>query len=334
MGIRVESGGFLTTVQDEGRYLGMASGFSTAGSMDQNAAMRANILVGNSKEAAVLEYAIIGPTLIFTSPNVIAFGGGLVTPKLNGSLIPNFVLAVERGDRLEIGQLRAGRYGYLAINGGVQVVPVLKSRSTSVLSHVGGFHGRRLESGDYLQTILPDCWPKPLPNHQDQWALTMKNSMQSAKQPVVIHITPGPQADWFSKETCATFVQNDYVVGQSSNRMGIRLKGDSIDTDELPEMLSEATVMGGIQVPRGGQPIILLADRQTTGGYPVIGVVVPKDLSMLVQLVPGQLLRFEWQSLRTSQQAEEASPWQMQPQISFTHRRVAAQIGRLFKAGE
>lgn len=331
MALKILSAGPLTTVQDQGRVATQSSGFSVSGVMDADAAAVANLLVGNDLEAAVLESSLQGPTLIFTQRSHFAVTGATASLTLNGQPIEAYrSYFAHRGDQLAIGHYTTGRFGYLAVAGGVRVPVVMGSRATSLKYHLGGFHGRQLQAGDFLLTVRDE-----LDHHQFQQAATYPYATDAVTP---IRVTPGPQYRDFPARYRQQFVQEPFEISQQSDRMGARLHGTAIDTSEVPEMLSEGTVLGGIQVPNDGQPIVLLADRQTTGGYPVIGVVASVDLPKLVQLVPGQRVQFQWFQTAESQkryQQDYGSPaaikkaHHFQTQTQFS-RGPASRIATLF----
>lgn len=296
MGIRVIDCGLLTTVQDFGRSIGLANGFSPSGVMDQDSASLANVVLDNDYQTPLLEYSVLGPTITFTTATVISISGATVHAKVNGNQVEmNRAFTVKRGDTLIIGPTIKGRYGYLAIAGGVKVPKVMKSYSTSLKYGLGGFKGRALRSGDYIKITVP---APSVSNLRQRQAIF---STYSDEPVVTIRVTKGPQYDQFDQNAKNQFFVHEYEISKDSDRMGIRLSGDALNVDNLTEMLSEATVLGGIQVPKSGQPIILLSDRQTTGGYPVIAVIASVDLSKTVQLTPGQKIKFELIDLALSQ---------------------------------
>ncbi|MTV81579.1 biotin-dependent carboxyltransferase family protein [Secundilactobacillus folii] len=294
MALKIISAGPITTVQDQGRTATQSSGFSVSGVMDFDAAGVANLLVGNDLDDAVVESSLQGPTLTFTQSSHFAITGATANLKLNGQPINAYrSYFAHRGDQLVVGHYSSGRFGYLAVTGGIQVPIVMGSRSTSLKYHLGGYDGRQLQSGDVLQTIRDE-----VDDHQFQQATPYSYVSDAVAH---IRVTAGPQYQDFPEQYRQQFVQHTFEMSQQSDRMGARLHGTPIDTSDVAEMLSEGTVFGGIQIPNDGQPIVLLADRQTTGGYPVIGVVARVDLPKLVQLSPGQQIRFQWISTAQSQ---------------------------------
>ncbi len=277
MTLTVESAGPLTTVQDRGRA-GLAHlGVPRAGPLDRPAAELANRLVGNGPDAALLELTWGGLELTSDAGAWVA---------VTGAEVPLYVDGAERGvdraewlpagGRLRLGTPTSGVRSYLAVAGGIDVAPVLGSRSTDTLAWVGP---PRVEDGATLPVGTPDGPPAAL---------------DTPRPPVrgPLRVTEGPRADWFSADALERLCAAPYVVGEDSNRVGLRLDGDPPVRVRDGELPSEGMVQGAVQVPPGGQPVVLLADHPATGGYPVLAVVHPHDLWMCGQLRPGERLRF------------------------------------------
>ena len=294
--LNIEKPGAQTTIQDGGRPQHQINGFPEAGGMDQPALQMANLLVGNALTAPVMEFVIAGPTIRFDHPTFVAVTGGNFNVQLNGKAVPNYrCLHVQAGDRLVIGQAAAGMFGYLAIRGGFQVPRLMDSASTILRLHLGGFHGRALQAGDQL-------------SYQPSWLLsayyhrrTQGPALPAPDQVTTIRVLQGPQWDEFSQEDQQRFSTQEYTVTKNVDRMGYRLTGQAL-TSKLPSMLSAATVRGAVQLTSSGQPIVLMADRQTTGGYPLIAVVAGVDLPKLVQSRPGQKIKFQLVELADANQ--------------------------------
>jgi biotin-dependent carboxylase-like uncharacterized protein len=277
--------GPFTTVQDLGRYGYQQYGVPISGVMDSFAARLANMLVGNDEGAAVLECTLAGPALMVLSRADVAVTGAEMEVTLNGRAMANWSsFAVEAGDMLTIGQARSGCRGYLAVTGGIEVAPVMGSRSCCVSAGIGGLHGRalaredRLDRGGGRPLTAPRALPQELiPVYRDN---------------IVLRAIAGPQDDFFD-EGLATFFTAEFQVSHETNRMGCRLTGPVISPkpDKPPGIISEASVPGGVQIPPNGQPIILLAE-QTVGGYAKIATVVSGDLDQIGQAIPGATVRF------------------------------------------
>lgn len=286
MHLEVIESGVLMTIQDQGRKGYQASGFSVSGCMDQRAFHDANALLNNNLEEAVLEMSYYGGTVRFTGESYFVLTGADMTPRLNGREVATYkVLQVKGGDVLQCGKARNGRFTYLGVAGGFDVPLVLGSKSTYLKCGIGGYHGRKLKSGDQIpirketKEIL-NLYLKQLPPPR-------------YSSSVSIRVVPGPQFSYFTENGIGTFFKEEYVVTEASDRMGYRLEGPFISYYDKVDIISDAIVFGSIQIPAIGMPMILLADRQTTGGYAKIGTVVTSDLPKLVQCMPGAKVRFE-----------------------------------------
>lgn len=288
VGIRVVKSGWLTTVQDLGRYGYQQYGVTVAGAMDCFAATVANRLVGNSDGAAVLELTLKGPELQFERDAIVAINGADLSPTIDGRDTPLWEsMEFRRGSRLSFGRPRAGSRAYLAIAGGIDVPLVLGSRSTHCSSVTGGLQGRPLKQGDILRSgqcseSVDGLIGKRLP------AQLLPRYSRSA----TLRIVEGPQRDFFSDTSFATLTDSSYHVAPQSDRMGYRLIGPRTAFKRSTPFISDCTVMGALQIPPDEQPILLMADRQTTGGYPKIAVVISADLPLAAQLVPGHSVSF------------------------------------------
>ncbi|MDC8449459.1 MAG: biotin-dependent carboxyltransferase family protein [Nitrospira sp.] len=285
----VVKGGWLTTVQDLGRYGYQQYGVPAAGAMDRFSAIVGNRLVGNSDQAAMLELTLKGPELQFGRDTVIAITGADLSPTINGSTVPLWQsILVPYGSRLSFGKQRTGSRAYLAIAGGIDVPLVLGSRSTHCASETGGFQGRPLKPGDILLCgrnsgeLADRLIGKRLPDRL----------LPRYERSIPLRIIPGPQQDFFVKQSLATLTEVTYTVSPQSDRMGYRLSGPKVVHKGSMQFISDGTVMGALQVPPDGQPILLMADRQTTGGYPKIAVVISADLPLAAQLAPSDNITF------------------------------------------
>ena len=280
--------GLLTTVQDLGRLGYQRFGMPVAGAMDAFACRAANRLVGNGDMAAVLEITVVGPTLAFAQNAVIAITGGDLSPCLDGASLPMWAsVAVSAGAHLSFGRPVNGARSYLAVAGGIDVPLVLGSRSTHLRSRTGGLHGRALIKDDRLPWGLPGRGA----------VLRRERSIPRPLRPAYtahpqLRIVLGPQAECFDRHAVAALTGGPYTVSPDSDRMGYRLSGPSLTHRRDAEMISDATPIGSLQVPPNRQPILLMADRQTTGGYPKIAVVISSDLPVAAQVMPGQTVTF------------------------------------------
>ena len=284
--LRVESPGLLTTVQDEGRWGHQRDGMVVAGAMDPFASAVANLLVGNPRGAAVLEITLLGPTLLALADLRLALCGGDLSPAVDGQPAPLWkTFTLREGQTLTFGRRRAGARAYLAVMGGFAVPAILGSRATFLRAQIGGFEGRPLRKGDVLE-----AWLHPLPPGERG---LRPADIPDYAQPAVLHVLPGPHFSAFADAGRSTFFSSPYTVSPQSDRQGYRLTGPAVARADAAGLLSEAMPWGGVQVPPDGLPILLMADRQTTGGYPLVGVVISADLPRAGQLAPGDSVRFE-----------------------------------------
>ncbi len=283
--LEVESGGLLTTVQDLGRVGRQRSGLTPGGTMGPFAASVANLLLGNPRGAAVLEITLLGPALRFLAETQIAVCGGDLSAALDGEPLPLWkTAAVTAGQRLLFGRRRSGARAYLAVSGGFRVPEVAGSRATFLRGKLGGLEGRALRPGDILPGVV-------LPRIAGERGL--RRSEQPAYDlPAILRVLPGPHFPYFADAGQAAFFAASYTISPQSDRQGYRLVGPVVSRTDSGDLLSEPMPLGGIQVPPDGQPILLMADRQTTGGYPLIGVVCSADIPRAAQLAPGDAVRF------------------------------------------
>jgi biotin-dependent carboxylase-like uncharacterized protein len=281
--IEVISPGALTTVQDLGRTGWAHIGVPRSGAADRPALRLANRLVGNADGAAVLETTLSGPRLRFSAGTVVALTGAVVDAFAGERPVPmDTAVTVAAGEMLKVGNAKLGLRTYIAFRGGIDVEMTLGSAATDLLTGLGP---APLARGDTLS--MGTTWGErtagaPAPERPP-----------SVELPQIAHlqIVLGPRDDWFTAESIERLATDPFTVNHASNRIGLRLDGVPIDRARGGELRSEGLVPGAIQVPPSGQPILLLADHPTTGGYPVIAVVVREDLPRAGQLRPGQQLR-------------------------------------------
>jgi antagonist of KipI len=283
--------GLFTTVQDLGRYGFQRYGVPVSGAMDVYAFAAANRLASNDVNAACLEITLTGPTLEFREDAQIAITGGAVTPTLNGEPVPCWqTLQVRRGDQLALGPLQSGCRAYLAVGGGIDAPLVLGSRSTYVRGGFGGFQGRLLRKGDVIAANKPTSALRP--------RLSMPRELiPEYGREIAVEVVLGPQSDYFTEAGVGTMLSEVYSVTTESDRMGYRLTGPEIHGKDAGHMVSDAIPIGAVQVPRSGQPIIVMRDAQTTGGYPKLAVVTTPDVARLGQVRPNDRIRFSRISL-------------------------------------
>lgn len=297
MSIEVLHPGLLTTVQDLGRTGYQRFGVSVSGAVDPRSAAVANILAGNPDGEAVLECTVLGPQLRFDAPAVIAVTGADLGPALDGVPVENYrALRVQAGQTLRFTGPKCGCRAYLAVSGGLDVPEVMGSRSTYMKAKIGGWHGRKLEKGDVLPLRAPGTEPKALENR----ALAPEFRGRSE---YTLRVVMGPQDDAFTPGGVSAFLSGVYTVTPEFDRMGCRMEGPEIEHVGSADILSDGIAFGAVQVPDSGQPIVMLADRQNTGGYTKIANVISADFRILGQLKSGDRVRFERVSLASAQEA-------------------------------
>ena len=278
--------GLLTTVQDGGRWGHQSSGVPVCGAMDWIAYRTANALVGNEPGAAVLEATVAGPKLRFEQRTTFAVAGADLGATVDGVRVPHCTaVSCPAGGVLRFGNRLFGARAYLAIDGGIEVPRVLASRSTHVLSRMGGWHGRALMQGDRLAL----GGPGPAPGRRRP---TPEATAYVRGGGARVRVIPGPQSEYFPADALETLERTRFIISPQSNRMGYRLQGGRIPRLVEQEMISDAAFTGAIQVPSSGEPILLMADHQTTGGYPQLAVVITADVPLAAQLSPGDWIEF------------------------------------------
>jgi len=282
--LKVIKPGLLTTVQDLGRYGHQAAGVPVAGPMDTFSHRLANQLAGNPPDAATLEITLIGPELVAEADTTLATAGAQFDMTCDDRpVMTGTSFLVRAGQRIKFGRILQGARAYLAMAGGVQTRPVLGSRATHLVSRMGGLDGRALVAGDRVP-ILAEAIPRP--------ARKSEGFTLPTKGRALLRVMPGPQADWFQADALKTIAGVSFRISPRSNRMGYRLEGPPLPRVHDRELISEPLGIGAIQVPSAGEPILLMADRQTAGGYPKIGYVISADLPLAGQLAPGDFIEF------------------------------------------
>ncbi|WP_352425252.1 biotin-dependent carboxyltransferase family protein [Aminomonas paucivorans] len=289
MRLLVHKPGMLTTVQDLGRWGHQSRGVSVSGAMDPFSLRLGNVLLGNGEGAAALELTVLGPELEVLEGGTLILAGGDLKMRLDGiPAEPWRVYRVSRGCRISFGGLGSGGCrANLCLAGGVEVPSVMGSRSTHLRARLGGFQGRALAAGDEIVSGSPD----PL------WArgegLPCPEDLRPRWDPLApLEVLEGPQTDAFTPQGLETFFGNEYAISPEADRMGYRFEGPAVEHLAGADIVSDAIPLGAIQVPGHGQPIAMLADRQTTGGYTKIGVLSAWSVAQLAQRLPGQGVRF------------------------------------------
>ncbi|SFD90582.1 antagonist of KipI [Lentibacillus persicus] len=278
---QVKKTGLQTTIQDLGRHGLQQYGVVVSGAMDPFALQVANVLVGNPRDEAALEITLAGPKLDVLAPAVISICGADLSPALNGKRAPMWKsFHVQAGDRISFGRPLSGARAYLAVAGGYDVPVVMGSKSTYERANLGtvmhndkiiyGFNGSVRSGLGLSHKVIPEY-----EQHHD------------------IRTVAGPETDWFTEAGIESFYYEAHTISPQSNRMGYRLESPVISHKNGADIWSDAVPLGTIQVPANGQPIILMADRQTTGGYPRIATVISADIPKVAQLTPGSTIQFQ-----------------------------------------
>jgi biotin-dependent carboxylase-like uncharacterized protein len=299
--IQVQAPGLFTTVQDLGREGFGPMGVSVSGAADAISLRIGNRLVGNDEQAAGLEMTLLGGTFLFPDGAMIALTGSDFGAMLDGAPVEMWMpVHVKPGQTVRLGPTRTGARSYLCVQGGTEVKSLLGSASTHILSGLGGYEGRALRKGDVLK-VGRNCKSAS----KRRLSARARKEIEPRK---VLRVTPGPQSDWFPEASRRLFYASRYRIAEESNRMGIRLEGAAIPEASGGTMISEGVSLGAVQVPEGGQPIILFVEQQTTGGYPKIANVISADFHSLGQLRPRDEIRFErvdWEMARALLREQE-----------------------------
>lgn len=284
-GIKIIEGGALTTVQDLGRWGYQHIGMPVAGAMDSQSLKHANWLVGNPENEACLECTFVESTIEFMIDCEIAITGAQIPVLINDyPAKQNRALSIKSGDVLSFGRIEKGLRFYIAFAGGIDIPVVMGSKSTYLRGKIGGFQGRQLKTGDEL-------------NISEKTVKVERRKLKNTQLPkfdnsCTICILPGTEVDRFTLNGIKTFLTTEYTISPNSDRMGYRLSGEVIEHKTGADIVSSGIPFGAVQVPGDGQPIIMMADRQTIGGYTKIANVVSEDLPALAQLKPGDKVRF------------------------------------------
>ncbi|GAA4437583.1 5-oxoprolinase subunit PxpC [Pontibacter saemangeumensis] len=312
MCLNIISPGLLTTVQDLGRHGYQKDGISVSGAMDTFALRAANLLVGNAEGEAGIEVTLKGPKIFFTKRQLIAVTGADLSPSLNGAPIKSWrPVSVEEGSILEFGAVLNGCRAYIAVAGGLDLPKVMGSNATYLRAGIGGFEGRALQLGDSIPCKGIPAKMEPFlrglasaqeehPGAQTNWSVD-SSLYVTYQEPQQIRVVKGPEYLIFSEQSQQDFWRMAYQVTAQSDRMGYRLLGTRLALATQEDMVSSAVTFGTVQVPPEGSPIVLMADHQTTGGYPRIAQVISADFSKLAQLVPRHKIQFKEVTLEEAQ---------------------------------
>jgi antagonist of KipI len=298
MGIKVLKGGMLTTVQDLGRIGYRKDGIIVSGAMDRLALETGNLLIGNAADEAGLECTLLGPKLLFETDQLIAITGGNLSPIIDGLPVKMWrPVFVAKGAVLSFGPAIKGCRTYLAVFGGFDLPEILGSHSTYIKAGFGGYKGRALKSEDELPF-------KKIYKHTGgnfNWSADLK--LYPDLDDHEIRVIKGPEFNLFNSQSSAALFNGCYVISKAADRMGYRLEGPALQLSKPKEMLSSAVSFGTVQVTPDGGAILLMADHQTTGGYPRILQVITADLTKLAQMQSGQQIQFKLVTLEEARLA-------------------------------
>ncbi|PRR78258.1 KipI antagonist [Clostridium liquoris] len=295
--LKVITPGLLTTVQDKGRIGYQQFGMPVAGAMDEYSLRLGNILLENEEYEAALEVTMLGPEIEFNIDTAIAITGGNLQPKINDIEVEMWrTLKINKGDKLSFGKVKDGLRSYICFYGGMDIPKIMGSKSTYAKALVGGFNGRALKSGDELQLI----------KKQEDFNHILNRKIKEAYIPKFtgsynIRVILGPQEEYFTEGGINTLLSSTYEVTNECDRMGYRLSGEKIEHREGADIISDGIALGSIQVPGHGMPIIMMADRQTTGGYTKIATIISPDIAILAQAKPGDKINFTKVSVKEGQ---------------------------------
>jgi antagonist of KipI len=283
--LRVKKPGLLTTVQDLGRPHAINAGVPPGGAMDRFAHRAANLLVGNDESAATLECTLSGPELVALEPCLVAVTGADFDPRVNGEPEITWTgIFLSKGDELSFAGRRTGGRAYIAVAGGIAADKWLGSMSTNLMTKRGGMHGRQLLAGDVISAAAEAHAP----------AISGRHLAQNLRPDYAHHtlqVIAGPHIRRLGADGRKTLFSSEFKVSRDADRMGYRLEGPTLDASG-DELLSFGLAAGALQVPRSGQPILLMADHQTAGGYPVVATVASASQPVAAQLLPGDTLTF------------------------------------------
>lgn len=298
--ITIRKPGLFTTIQDLGRYGHQKYGVVVSGAMDSFSHRIANLLVGTEENAPTLEITVVGPVIQFHEDSLVAICGGDLSPMIDGKLMPMWrPYLIKKNSILSFGKCKYGCRAYMAIAGKMNVPLFLGSSSTYTRGKMGGLNGDSLKKNDiillgplndYSKKIIQSIEMTP-----PRWSVPRKPLSP------IVRVMKGRQAHLFSKESQRKFYESSFVVTKNADRMGYRLEGPPLVPVNKEEMLSEAVDFGTIQITPDGNPVILLADRQTTGGYPKIAQIISVDLPIVAQMKPGDRIQFNEVSLEEAQ---------------------------------
>jgi len=294
------NGGLLTTIQDNGRNKFQRYGVTVSGAMDKYAFKLANMLVGNDIRTALLEFTAFGPTIKFVDDDIFAVSGGIFDMTLNGRKIRNNkAYLAKAGSILKIGAVKKGLRGYIAFAGGLYADEIMHSKSTYLKGAIGGIEGRACKAGDKISFENPRS---DIKNLKYRYVSFENPYLENIGKCSKVRVLLGPQDDYFTQKGIDTFLSSVYTVTKENDRMGYRLEGPEIEykKGQNGNIITDGVPLGAIQVPNG-KPIVLMTDRQTTGGYTKIASVISADLPIIAQMKEGDTLMFEKTDIYTAQ---------------------------------
>ncbi|MBC8986723.1 biotin-dependent carboxyltransferase family protein [Pedobacter sp. N36a] len=296
MGIKVIKAGMLTTVQDLGRIGYRKDGVIESGAMDKDAVLMGNLLLGNQETEAALEFTLSGPSLLFEDEALVAITGADLSAEIDGNAVEMWrPIVVHKGAVLSFGEALSGCFAYLTVQGGFDIPQVLGSYSTYLRAGFGGFEGRALKKGDRI------AFNQDIPVLPERLNWSLSRSRDTPLNPLVIRVIKGPEFEFFQEKSIADLLTKEFSISNAADRMGYQLEGPLLQLKTNKEMLSSAVAFGTVQVTAEGSPVVLMADHQTTGGYPRILQVLSVDLGKLAQLRPGEIIQFEILTLNQAQ---------------------------------
>ena len=284
MSLEILRAGLQTSIQDLGRFGAAHLGISASGASDNLAMRIGNLIVGNPENTTAIEMTLTGDTVLFHSDAFIALAGSKFKINLDEKPFPFWSgTYIRAGQVLTIGSTLNGARCYLCVRGGLQVKKIINSTSTHLTSGMGGLNGSILKKGNRLAFGNLDNVIQPIKNMQNH----------PSTNTTTIRATKGLQWNWFDNQNRKLFFEKDYRVSNVSNRMGLRLRGQSIFSSKGNEIITEGMPLGAIQIPGNGQPILSFVEHQTTGGYPKLANVISADISKVGQLKPGDQFKFK-----------------------------------------
>jgi len=289
--IKVIKPGFQSTVQDRGRFGFSHYGISISGTADSISYKIGNLLVGNNCGEAAIEMTLVGGEFLFEEDAIISITGSDFQPKIENKIVPMWqTLKIKSDEIISFSNTLSGARSYICIKGGINVQQILGSRSTHLLTSLGGLNGRKLLKGDRLPI-------EKLTNEEIQSYKVSKQIIALLNSKNIIRVTTAPQTNYFSKDVIEKFTSNKYVVSEEANRMGLRLIGKKLEREIMEEIITEGITLGAIQISNDGMPIILFVEHQTTGGYPKIANVISADMHKIGQLRPRDEINFQFVSI-------------------------------------